>query len=153
MGPPWFAGVVDLCQLHNDLTNEQEQRMKVERDGERDWKVVSDNGETIEGGLSNAQAWRRFDILSNEPINKRQDTADWSFSQNAKNSVSPAQQRRIKARTWRKKKKAAEERAHGQGQKKAISRSHRSKHGHEAGTFGPAGPCRRIDPKTGKYLD
>lgn len=23
----------------------------------------------------------------------------------------------------------------------------------EAGTFGPAGPCRRIDPETGEYLD
>lgn len=66
--------------------------------------------------------------------------------------VTDAQLRRIKALQWRAKKRDAEARHYGAGAKKPVRHSHDTKNG-IAGTFGPAGPCRRIDPKTGEYLD
>lgn len=55
--------------------------LKVEKQADGTWAVVDADGAVLASGMSNAQAWRRLDILSNEPLNKRQETADWSASQ------------------------------------------------------------------------
>lgn len=46
------------------------------------WAVVIDGRQTTTG-LTNAQAWRIADKHNSEPINKREQLADWSFKQAA----------------------------------------------------------------------
>lgn len=63
-----------------------------------------------------------------------------------------AQWKRIDAIRWHKERKAAQDSHYGVGASKPVHHTHNTREG-VAGTFGPAGPCRRIDPKTGDYLD
>lgn len=58
--------------------------LRVEKQEDGTWSVLDADGAVLASGMSNAQAWRRLDIISNEPLNKRQDTADWSASQTLK---------------------------------------------------------------------
>lgn len=41
------------------------------------WAVLDSTGAVISEHETNAQAWRALDRMQNEPINKREDTADW----------------------------------------------------------------------------
>lgn len=41
------------------------------------WAVTDLAGKIISTHDSNSRAWRAADRLANEPINKREDTADW----------------------------------------------------------------------------
>ena len=52
-----------------------------QRDGR--WAVLDPAGNTISTHDTNAQAWRAADRLANEPISKREDTADWAFRKSA----------------------------------------------------------------------
>jgi len=47
------------------------------------WLVVSAEGETISEHETNSAAWRSLDRLCNEPINRREEVADWAFRQMA----------------------------------------------------------------------
>ena len=55
--------------------------MKVCRKPDGQWAVENADGEVVGLYPSNAAAWRALDRLQNEPINKREDTADWAFRQ------------------------------------------------------------------------
>lgn len=58
-----------------------QRKLVIQRDEDGTYSVRDTQGTALASGMSNAQAWRRFDILMNEPVNKRQDTGDWAFKQ------------------------------------------------------------------------
>ncbi|MEO9230907.1 MAG: hypothetical protein ABI216_18445 [Devosia sp.] len=46
------------------------------------WQVVADDL-VLSEHETNSRAWRAADRAANEPINKREETADWSFRKSA----------------------------------------------------------------------
>lgn len=55
----------------------------VSRRADGQWIVTDPAGNTLSTHNTNAQAWRAADRLANEPISKREDTADWAFRKSA----------------------------------------------------------------------
>lgn len=47
--------------------------------------MVKSNGKIIAEGLTNAQAWRLFDKLTNEPTSRQEDVFAWKFKKDANN--------------------------------------------------------------------
>ncbi|WIJ26612.1 hypothetical protein [Devosia sp. RR2S18] len=53
--------------------------MTITRQQDGRWAVVNDAGETVSVHRTNSEAWRALDRLANEPINRREDIADWAW--------------------------------------------------------------------------
>ena len=55
----------------------------VRHDVDGQWCVYDGKGNQLGAYATNAAAWRAADRLQHEPINKREDTSDWSFRKSA----------------------------------------------------------------------
>lgn len=53
--------------------------MTVSKTANGKWGMFSEAGDLLSEHDTHAEAWRAHDRLMNEPVNKREDTADWIF--------------------------------------------------------------------------
>ncbi len=90
----WFDTIVDdhraaieAAGLDADLDLEPHSHtaptVVVRKDIDGQWCVYDGKGNQLGAYATNAAAWRAADRLQHEPINKREDTADWSFRKSA----------------------------------------------------------------------
>ncbi|GLI93670.1 hypothetical protein [Methylocystis echinoides] len=50
---------------------------RIEQSLDGKWQVISGDGEIVDADLSNREAWRLIDRLSNEPNTRQEDVAYW----------------------------------------------------------------------------
>lgn len=58
-------------------------RARVQKGDGTDWLVVDRKGNTLRTCQTNSAAWHEADRINKEPVNRSEETADWSFNQKA----------------------------------------------------------------------
>lgn len=56
--------------------------LAVKREAGGTWAVF-DGDKRVSGGMTNAEAWRHLDKVSGDPVNRQQESSDWSFNRGA----------------------------------------------------------------------